>query len=69
MVNRNYFCAKSFKTYYDQENSAKMTEQLMDAAKTGEGSSEFKPKMKRHYKLKSKPSTLREMNVWAPTSM
>ena len=36
MVNRNYFCAKSFKTYYDQENSAKMTEQLMDAAKTGD---------------------------------
>jgi len=68
MAISSYFFTKPFKSSHDQMDSVKRTEQLLEAAKLG-GSSESKPKLGKPCKPKAKPTALREMNFWAPTSM
>lgn len=69
MAISSYFFTKSFKSSQDQVDSIRRTEQLMEAAKIGEGSYDSKPKMAKPCKPKAKATALREMNFWAPTSM
>jgi len=68
MAISSYFFTKPFKSSQDQVDSIKRTGQLMEEAKMG-GDSESKPKMGKQCKPKAKPTALREMNFWAPTSM
>jgi len=67
MAISSYFFTKPFRSPQDQIDSVKRTEQLMEVSKL-EGS-ESKPKMGKQCKPKAKPTALREMNFWAPTSM
>lgn len=69
MAISSYFFTKSYKPPQDQMDSLRRTEQLIEAAKIGEGSFDSKPKVIKAIKPKAKATALREMNFWAPTSM
>lgn len=69
MAISSYFFTKSYKSPQDQVDSLRRTEQLIEAAKIGEGSYDSKPKMAKPCRPKAKATALREMNFWAPTSM
>lgn len=68
MAISSYFFTKPFKSTQDQVDSIKRTGKLMEVANMG-GDSVSKTKMGKQCKPKAKPTALREMNFWAPTSM